>query len=54
VELINEEGFTFEEIRSLFLTKDGNKLVAENMIPLKKSRKSGQLGKYSLLAQLQD
>ncbi len=31
--LINEEGFSFEEIRTLFLNKDGNKLVAENMIP---------------------
>ena len=31
--LINENGFTFEEIRTLFLEKDGNKLVAENMIP---------------------
>ncbi|MEO0037385.1 MAG: hypothetical protein RIQ59_596 [Bacteroidota bacterium] len=31
--IINEEGFTFEEIRRLFLNKDGNKLVAENMIP---------------------
>ncbi|MBD3583665.1 Glu/Leu/Phe/Val dehydrogenase dimerization domain-containing protein [Flavobacterium selenitireducens] len=31
--LLNPEGFTFEEIRSLFLEKDGNKLVAENMIP---------------------
>jgi glutamate dehydrogenase/leucine dehydrogenase len=31
--LINEEGFSFEEIRALFLAKDGNKLVAENMIP---------------------
>lgn len=30
--IINEEGFTFEEIRRLFLNKDGNKLVAENMI----------------------
>jgi hypothetical protein len=26
----------FEEIRALFLAKDGNTLVAENMIPLKK------------------
>jgi hypothetical protein len=34
--LINENGFTFEEIRALFLMKDGNTLVAENMIPLKK------------------
>jgi len=31
--LINENGFTFEEIRTLFLEKDGNKLVAKNMIP---------------------
>lgn len=31
--LINEEGFTFEEIRELFLNKNGNTLVAENMIP---------------------
>jgi glutamate dehydrogenase/leucine dehydrogenase len=31
--LINENGFTFGEIRTLFLNKDGNKLVAENMVP---------------------
>ena len=31
--LINESGFTFEEIKDLFLNKDGNKLVATNMIP---------------------
>jgi glutamate dehydrogenase/leucine dehydrogenase len=31
--LINENGFSFEEIRSLFLHKNGNKLVADNMIP---------------------
>lgn len=31
--LINENGFTFKEIKELFLNKDGNKLVAENMIP---------------------
>jgi glutamate dehydrogenase/leucine dehydrogenase len=31
--LINENGLTFEEITDLFLNKDGNKLVAENMIP---------------------
>jgi len=30
--LINEEGFTFEEITALFLAKDGNTLVADNMI----------------------
>lgn len=31
--LIKENGFTFEEIRTLFLNKDGNKLKAENLIP---------------------
>ena len=31
--IINEDGFTFEEIKRLFLNKDGNKLVAQNMIP---------------------
>ncbi len=31
--LINKEGFSFEEIKQLFLNKDGNKLVAGNMIP---------------------
>ena len=34
--LINEEGFTFDEIKTLFLAKDGNKLVSENMIPFEK------------------
>jgi glutamate dehydrogenase/leucine dehydrogenase len=31
--LINENGFTFEEIRTLFLNKEGNKLVSDKMIP---------------------
>jgi len=31
--VIKESGFSFEEIRGLFLNKDGNTLVAENMIP---------------------
>ena len=31
--LLNPDGFSFEEIRHLFLTKDGNKLRAENIIP---------------------
>jgi glutamate dehydrogenase/leucine dehydrogenase len=31
--IINENGYSFEEIKRLFLNKDGNKLVAENMIP---------------------
>ena len=30
--LINENGFSFEEITALFLAKDGNKLVADQMI----------------------
>jgi len=31
--LINEEGFSMEEMRTLFLDKDGNKLAAKSMIP---------------------
>ncbi len=31
--LINEEGFSMNEMTDLFLGKDGNKLVSENMIP---------------------
>jgi glutamate dehydrogenase/leucine dehydrogenase len=31
--LLNKDGFTFAEITELFLNKDGNKLVANNMIP---------------------
>jgi len=31
--LIKEDGFSFEEITSLFLNKDGNTLVADNLIP---------------------
>jgi glutamate dehydrogenase/leucine dehydrogenase len=30
--VINEEGFSMEEMRTLFLNKDGNKLVSEKMI----------------------
>jgi glutamate dehydrogenase/leucine dehydrogenase len=30
--LIKTEGFSFDEIRKLFLTKNGNELVAENML----------------------
>lgn len=30
--LINKEGFSFEEIKDLFLTKNGNKLASENML----------------------
>jgi len=31
--VINENGFSFEEIKELFLGKNGNTLVSENMIP---------------------
>lgn len=31
--LINEEGFTLDQVRELFINRDGNKLVADNMIP---------------------
>ncbi|MGK0254392.1 MAG: glutamate dehydrogenase/leucine dehydrogenase [Mariniflexile sp.] len=31
--LINEEGFTFEEITNLFLAKNGNTLESKNLIP---------------------
>ena len=30
--LINEEGFTFDEVKTLFLEKEGNQLKAENML----------------------
>lgn len=31
--LINEQGFSFEKIRDLFLNKKGNQLIDDNMIP---------------------
>ena len=31
--VINEEGFSFEEIKEMFLNKDGNTLVSDKMIP---------------------
>jgi glutamate dehydrogenase/leucine dehydrogenase len=55
--IINENGFTFEEIKRLFLNKDGNKLVAENMIPFAEiNEKIWNLWvqKFSLLVQHQD
>ncbi|WP_112112482.1 Glu/Leu/Phe/Val dehydrogenase dimerization domain-containing protein [Flavobacterium aciduliphilum] len=43
--VLKEEGFTFDEIRKLFLNKDGNKLVAENMIPFEEiNRKIWTIG----------
>ena len=31
--VMNPDGFSFDEIKTFFLNKDGNKLVAQNMIP---------------------
>jgi len=31
--LINQEGFTLDEIRTLFVEREGNKLIADNLIP---------------------
>lgn len=31
--VMNENGFSFDEIKTFFLNKDGNKLVAQNMVP---------------------
>ena len=31
--IINEEGFSFEEITELYLKKDGNTLISDNLIP---------------------
>ena len=31
--VLNEDGFSFEEIKDFFLNKDGNTLIAKNMIP---------------------
>jgi glutamate dehydrogenase/leucine dehydrogenase len=31
--VMNEDGFSMEEMKNLFLAKDGNKLVSESMIP---------------------
>ena len=38
--LINEEGFSIDEMTHLFLAKEGNKLVANNMIPFDEINKS--------------
>ncbi|GAL01019.1 Glu/Leu/Phe/Val dehydrogenase family protein [Nonlabens ulvanivorans] len=34
--LINEDGFSFEEIKEMFLNKDGNALRSSNLIPFEK------------------
>ena len=37
--LINEDGFTLEDMKTLFLSKDGNKLSAPNIIPFAEMNK---------------
>lgn len=37
--VINKEGFTYEEIRTFFLNKKGNTLIAEKMIPFDQMNK---------------
>ncbi|GAA4280752.1 Glu/Leu/Phe/Val dehydrogenase dimerization domain-containing protein [Gaetbulibacter aestuarii] len=37
--LINEEGFSFEEIKTLFLAKNGNTLKADDLIPFEEINK---------------
>ncbi len=37
--VIKEEGFSYEEIKGYFLKKDGNTLVADNMIPFEEMNK---------------
>lgn len=31
--VVNKEGFSFEEIRNMFVGKDGNRLISEKMVP---------------------
>lgn len=38
--LINEDGYSFEEIKNLFLNKNGNQLKAENLIPFKEANEA--------------
>ncbi|HRE97863.1 MAG TPA: Glu/Leu/Phe/Val dehydrogenase dimerization domain-containing protein, partial [Flavobacteriales bacterium] len=38
--LVNENGFSFQEIRKLFIEKDGNKLKADNVIPFAELNKT--------------
>lgn len=37
--IINEDGYTLEEVRTMFLNKKGNMLVAENLIPFDEMNK---------------
>jgi glutamate dehydrogenase/leucine dehydrogenase len=37
--IVNKDGFSFEEIKALFLNKDGNTLVAEKMLSFEKINK---------------
>ncbi|PRP68185.1 Glu/Leu/Phe/Val dehydrogenase dimerization domain-containing protein [Nonlabens agnitus] len=38
--LINEDGYSFEEIKQLFLNKNGNQLKADNLIPFKEANEA--------------
>ena len=38
--VVNENGFSIDEIKAFFLNKDGNKLVAQNMIPFEEINKN--------------
>lgn len=43
--IINEEGFSLEEVQALFISRQGNKLVSDNMIPFEQiNRKIWSLG----------
>lgn len=45
--VINENGFTFEEIKTLYLNKDGNKLVSPDIIPFDEiNRKIWNIGAH--------
>ncbi|WP_194850100.1 Glu/Leu/Phe/Val dehydrogenase [Nonlabens antarcticus] len=46
--MINEEGFSFEEIKQLFLNKNGNQLQADNLIPFAEANQAI----YSLKAEI--
>ncbi|WBU88226.1 Glu/Leu/Phe/Val dehydrogenase dimerization domain-containing protein [Cellulophaga omnivescoria] len=37
--IINKDGFSFEEVKELYLNKNGNTLVADNMIPFEEINK---------------
>ncbi len=50
--LINEEGFTFDEITSLFLAKSRNTLESESLIPFEEINKNIWLIKTEIFCTL--